>query len=145
MVAPTLTQVRTALGAQIQAAIPGLRVNPVVPGQVNPPALIIRPTRGVIVNYQETQENPDGTFATDWTLDLLLLVSFADNEAAQEQIDPYLSPAGASSVWAAVHADQTLGGTVSYAYVDRATGYGSLDYAGVSYLGCTLIAMVGAP
>jgi hypothetical protein len=46
---------------------------------------------------------------------------------------------GPSSVWAAVKADSTLGGTVQDADVTEATGYGLMNWAGIDYLACHLI------
>lgn len=144
MTAPTITAVREALAAALDGT-GGVRASATVPGQVNPPVLLIRPTRGVFVGYQQAMGADGAGAAVDYTMDCVLLVSFADNDASQDQIDAFLSPEGPASLPAALLADPTLRGIASYAYIDRATGYGSMDYAGVTYLGCTLIAIVGAP
>ncbi len=145
-----LSDIRQALADALAAGVAGLRTSAYVPGQVNPPTAIVRPTRGTFASYQQTMDGPGGA-ATDWTFDVVLLVQWGDDRASQAQMDAFLSPDGPASVPAALMANPTLvtstwpDGLVSYAYVDRGTGYGMLSFAGVDYLGATLMVICGAP
>ena len=133
--------IRAALAAQIAAQIPGLRTTATVPGQISPPAAVVRPARGTFVTYGQTM----GDNATDLTFDIIVLTAAGSDRTGQTELDGCLSPDGPVSVWAAIRADPTLGGAVSYAYLDRASGYGLMEYAGVQYLAATLSVIAGAP
>lgn len=144
MAAPTLTQMRQALAARF-GTISGLTAYATVPGSVNVPAVLVRPTRGTLVTYGQSMSTSLDGEAVDWTFDCQLLVSFAVYDAAQESIDGYLATTGPQSLAGALEQDPTLGGVVAYAVPISATGYGSIDYDGITYLGCTVMVQVGAP
>jgi hypothetical protein len=137
MAQPTFTQIRQALAATLNT-IPGLRATANRNAQVNPPAAVIMPAAGSFIRYSVTTDG-----AADITLRAILLVAEADSASGQDNIDPYLASTGPSSVWAALQANQTLGGAVSYAELTEATGYGTINFAGIDYLGCHLIISIG--
>ncbi|GGN96154.1 hypothetical protein GCM10010112_87150 [Actinoplanes lobatus] len=56
-------------------------------------------------------------------------------EAAHELLRLLLRSHGPSSIKAALEADRTLGGVVDALVVERRTGYGMYDVAGVTYYG----------
>lgn len=132
--------VRAALAAQVTAQIPGLRNAPTVPGQISPPMAVVRPARGTVVDYQETFDGGMTIF-----MEIVILVAMGNDRTGQTNLDGYLQPTGATSVFAAVQKDPTLGGVVADAHVTHAQGYGLIDYAGVEYIGSTLIVEVMAP
>ena len=64
-----------------------------------------------------------------------VLVTKWDNVRAQDLLDPYLGN-GASSVYAAISGDRTLGGLALDAVVKRAMNFGQHEVNGAMYLGC---------
>lgn len=115
----------TALGA-----ISGLRAYDTVPGQVSPPAAIVEPASPLIV-FDSTM----GRGSDELAFNVTVLVQYGTDRTSQDALDAYLAGSGASSVKAAIEADDTLGGIVSYARVASATDYGPMTFAGVDYLG----------
>jgi hypothetical protein len=135
----SMAAVRAALAAQIAANVTGLRATGLMTGQVSPPMAVVLPARGTFLSYEETFEPG----VADYPLEVVLLVSYADERAAQGQLDGYLSATGASSVPAAILKDPTLGGTVDYCVPESAADYGLLDWAGVSYLSARIVVTAG--
>jgi hypothetical protein len=133
-----LSDVRTALAAAVDN-IPGLRATGSVAGEISPPIAIIVPAPGTFIAYGETFE----AGVADYLLEIILLVSYADERSGQLLLDGYLSATGPSSVRGAVAADQTLGHVVDYAVVTTAQSYGLLEWGGVQYLGARLSVTAG--
>lgn len=138
MAQSTFPQVRAALAAYLAAHITGLRSTGNRFGQINPPCAVIAPQTGRIIDYGQTLDDE-----TNYYLRVIMLVSEGDSAEGQDLLDAYLSPEGAQSVNAAVQADPTLSGAVSYAAVMQATGYGVMNWNGVEYLACSLIVNIG--
>jgi len=115
--------------------ITGLHVHRVWPGQLNAPAAVVsrRQTR-----FDQTFDGVD-----DFTFAVTLFVQFANDRVAQEQLDGYLSVAGASSVVAAIDGDPTLGGVVDFARVTTAEQERLTTYAGIEYLSVDFVIEVG--
>ena len=137
MTQPTFPQVRQAVADYLTASI-GLRATPNRFGAVNPPMAVVAPQTGSLIRYSVTMDSE-----TDYTLRAIILVSQGDSTDGQDALDAYLSPVGANSVYAAVQADPTLGGKVSYCVVIEAAGYGLTNWNGVDYLACSLTLNVG--
>jgi hypothetical protein len=137
MTQPTFPQVRQALATYLTTAT-GLAATPNRFAQVNPPMAVIMPVTGSFIRYSTTFDGE-----TDYTLRVIVLVSEGDSVSGQDLIDGYLSVSGPQSIWAAVQADPTLGGKVSFAAVTEATGYGLMNFNGVDYLAAHLITSVG--
>jgi hypothetical protein len=133
----TFPQVRQAAANYLTAAM-GLRATANRFGAVNPPMAVITPVSGSLIRYAQTFDGE-----TDYSLRIILLVSEGDSASGQDAMDAYLSPTGSQSVHAAIQADPTLGGVVSYCAVIEATGYGLQNWNGVDYLGCSLILSLG--
>ncbi len=131
----TLTEIRNALAAQIDALVPGLRTAATVPGTVNPPVAVITPNPAALINYLEVM----GSGLATWTMRVYIIVGTVSDRSAQAKLDGFLSPTGEASIPAAVNADPTLGGVVEYAVCTTAQRYGEIVYAGVSYLGCEIL------
>jgi hypothetical protein len=129
--------VRQAVAAYLTTAL-GLRATANRFGAVNPPMAVVAPVSGSLIRYAQTLDNE-----TDYTLRIILLVSEGDSASGQDALDAYLSPSGAPSVNAAIQADPSLGGTVSWCAVTEATGYGLMNWNGVDYLACSLILSLG--
>lgn len=138
MTQPAFAAVRAAVATYLAATISGLRATPNRFLQVNPPMAVIAPQAGSLIRYSATMDGE-----TDYTLRAIILVSEGDSTQGQDLLDAYLSPTGAQSVYAAVQADPTLGGAVSYAVVAEAAGYGLTNWNGVDYLACSLVLNIG--
>jgi len=126
----SVSSVRSGLATRL-ATISGLMAYAKAPGQIQPPAAIVIPGKP-LGEYNEAS----GGLAL-LNLRVVLLVQRADDEQAQTSLDAYLDPTGTSSVKAAIEADGTLGGSAHYAWVARVDDYGSVEWAGVEYLGAT--------
>src|SRR6266496_4990333 len=109
--------IRDALQTRINT-IAGLQVYDTMPEQVVLPAAIVYPSPGTFLTYSTL----DG--AADLEFIVIVLVSSAVDDLAQDQLDNFLADSGALSIKAAVDADQSLGGTVDYASVGFAQNYG---------------------
>ena len=133
-----LSDVRAALAGAVDN-VPGLRASAAMTGEVSPPMAVVVPARGPFISYSETLEPG----VADYELEVVLLVSYADERSGQLLLDGYLSATGPNSVRAAVAADPTLGRVVDYAIVTAAQDYGLIDWAGVQYLGARLLVTAG--
>lgn len=138
MVQPTFLAVRQAVADYLTAHITGLRATTDRFGQINPPQAVILPQTGSLIRYGTTFDGE-----TDYTLRAVILASIGDGTSGQDILDAYLSPVGAQSVYAAIQADPSLGGQVSYAAVIEATGYGLTSWNAIDYLGVSLILNIG--
>lgn len=115
----TFTQVIEALAAQVGNVSGLLKVHDKVPDSLSAPCAVIQPAPGDFLHYSPTMG--------DDTVDVILLVSIyvpgADAINGQAALNPYLAKAGASSVYAVINADGTLGGVVSNALCSFARNY----------------------
>src|SRR5258708_14485010 len=103
MAQPSFTAVRQALAAAL-ATIPGLNTYAEYAEQITVPAAIVLPVQGSFLRYATM----DG--ALDISLRAVLAVAKAGGSGGQVLLDPFLAPAGPSSVVAALQAHNTLGG-----------------------------------
>ena len=142
--ATSLTAVRAALATRLAtitlAGGTQLRASATMTGQISPPQAVVLPNRsGTFISYDVTEE----ANVADITLEVVLLVSYADERASQLLEDGVLSPSGSLSVRAAVAADPRLAGACDYAVVTQASNYGLLDWQGTQYLAARLEVTVG--
>lgn len=113
----SVTAVRNGLATRL-ATISGLRV------YATPPDLVQELPAAVVIGgepfltYDQLVRGADVRYA----FKVLLLVGSADEAQAWADLEPYLSPTGASSVKAAV--DGTLGGSADWARVVRSPSVG---------------------
>jgi hypothetical protein len=120
----TVQEIREGIDDRL-ATIAGLRHSPNVPTVVNPPHAFVKrrtTTFGVSMDGED-----DTTFA------VTVLVSWADQVAAQKALDGFLASTGATSIKAAIDADPTLDGIVDYAHAtlveeERITLVNSVEY-----------------
>jgi hypothetical protein len=137
MTQPTFAAVRSALATYLTTAT-GLTVTPNRFQQINPPMGVVMPAGGTFIRYSETFDGETG-----YTLRLIIAVAEGDSVGGQDLIDAYLAVTGTSSIWAAVQADPTLSGQVSFAAVTEAAAYGLINLNGVDYMSAQLIVTVG--
>jgi hypothetical protein len=122
------SDIREAVAKTIQDGIPGLRCAPRMV-QIHPPTAVIELDH---IDYHDSMELSSAV----WFVNVTVLVSMNDVEAAQKSLDAYLSPDGDASVRAALEADETLGGVVSDVTVRLADGYQPYEVSGeATYLG----------
>ena len=136
----TPTQIRAALAAQINAAIPGLRIVTDASTVVSPPVIIVLPAQGTYINYLVAE--PPGMY--DITIRVVVLVSMASERAQLPILDAYLAPSGPSSIPAAILADPTLGNITDYCIPSEASGPAEITWSEVAYLGAEITCTAGA-
>jgi hypothetical protein len=137
MTQPSLAAIRTALATTLDA-IPGLRAYANRSSQVDPPAVLVLPIQGTFIQYGATFDG-----AANFSLRAVLLTAKGDSTDGQAAMDPFLDVSGASSIYACLQANSTLGGVVQFAALMEATGYGPLSVGAMDYLGCHLIISIG--
>ena len=137
MTQPTYSAIRQALAATLASAIPGLRTT-TNPLQVNPPCAIVMPVTGTFVTYGSTTDGQ-----VDYHQRVIVAASLADSQSGESELDAYIATTGPQSVYAAIQANSTLGGVVSYAAVIEATGYGIMNLSGVDVLAAHFIVEIG--
>lgn len=129
-----LGDLRAAIKATIETAIPELTVYPTVPDRVILPCVIAMP---VTADFPFVMATPDD----EWALDLYVLVSRGDVGLGQDQLDGFISSAGPSSLREAVGRFPTLGiedGNVRARITGMSNYGGQLEAAGIEHIGATL-------
>lgn len=121
-----LSQIRDAMGTAI-AAVPNLRVRPLIPSLVTPPMAIVQPQQ---IEYDLNAARG----VNRYTFTVTVFVVKADDRVAQLRVDPFVSPTGPTSIKAALEADRTLGGVVDTLRVTNVSNYTSTDANDVLYL-----------
>lgn len=100
--------------------------------QISEPALVLELDD---LTWDETMGDGEDTF----TFIMTCLVDSQDNEGSQRALRYFLSRAGGTGrLKAALKADQTLGGLVSYAHMRTVRRFGLITYGGVQYLGAEI-------
>lgn len=129
----SLAAIRTALVTTISGALTGVSGYETVPGSINVPAFMVVPK---MTNF----EGAFGRGLDTYTFDVIVIVSRADDQLAQTNLDPYITGAGASSIRQAVWNARTLGlSDGTEARVTGMTGYGDLfTFGTIDYFGARL-------
>lgn len=126
----TLEQVADAVRDTL-ATLDGITVFDTPPESLHPPSAVVMPPE---IDYQRAFGS-NGTNRAD--IDVLVLTapagSFTDN--AFRMLWPYMDRSGAKSVYAAVEADQTLGGVVEAAHVRSFRMVTGEEVAAIGYVG----------
>ena len=122
----SIPAIRDAIKTQLQT-ISGLRGYDTMSTVVNVPAAVVNPGSPLVIYDQAF----DGTDKLNFIV--VVLVGKANDRAAQDALDAYLTNAGPSSVKAAI--EGTLGGLVVDCTVTTATNYGVYTVGTVDYLG----------
>ena len=106
----TLAQLRSGLQARLNT-ISGLRTYAYMAPKPEPPAACVN----------SGEHAYDATFEGEWTpqFEVWVFVHPADLVRAQQKLDAYLAPSGATSIPAAIHADPSLGGVADSCRVLR--------------------------
>ena len=121
----SLSELRDGLKTRL-ATISGLHTHDVMPDTVIVPAAIVRPRTG---EYRGSLAGQPST-----AFEIIILVALARLSTAQDNLDPYLSVTGSSSIFAAIEGDRTLGSKADDLLVSGWRNYGSVSIAGTEYL-----------
>ncbi len=127
----TFSGIRRGIETRLKT-VSGLLTSPTIPDSIDAtPFAFVGPAKGRFVDYSETMDG-----GLKYHLVARLYVSRWDAPLAQDALDAYVDPTGASSIKAAIEADPTLGLSSVYASVMEAVNYGPYEIGGVTYLGC---------
>lgn len=128
----TLSAIRIAVKATLEAAIPALRVHSKLAEVVNLPAVVVVPT-------EAEYDVAFGRGLDTWPIDLYVLTSSAAPRSAQDALDAFVSGAGSSSIRQAIFNAKSLGLNETEAHVANMRGYGSrFDIADIDHIGAVL-------
>jgi hypothetical protein len=123
-----MSAIRTALANKI-GTISGLRTAATVPDQVSPPIAVIIPER---VTYDEAYARG----LVVYTFIVQVVVGKVSERSAQNRLDGFVNPSGATSIKAAIEADKSLGGVVFDSRVTEMTSYTVVQIGDIAYLSC---------
>lgn len=126
--AATLAEIRTAL-ADALSDIGSLNVVERAPEQPPVPCVFLLRSGG-------SPRTDFGRTSPAYQFTVRVVVSRADAEAAQEQLDSYVERGTDDSVWDALEADPTLGGVLHTLRCGDVSGDQLLSFGDVAYLGC---------
>ena len=126
----SLTAVRDGLVTRL-GVISGLRVYETPPAVVQEFPAAILTQREPFASYDQVM----GAADVRYSFEVLLLVRSGDEDQALADLEPYVSPSGASSVKAAIDGD--LGGNADWARVVQAPSVGRVTYQRTAYWGAT--------
>lgn len=125
--AATLAQIRAGLKANLDAVYTDpWTVNSYMPTSPNPPAIDIQPAHPVSIEYDNTMGRHG-----DYLYVIVRAITQTGTDADwQTLLDTLMDPTSSTSIKAAIEADKTLGGVVSWARVTRCSGYHSYSVKG---------------
>lgn len=135
-----LAAARQSMATQIASVVPApLSAYWYVPDAVTTPAFYIKPTK---LDYDRTfRKTQLGE------MEVVVLVSRADDLSGQTNLDPYLDISSAYSIKAALEAARTQYGGAGFAggivdlWVSGVAAYQHYDVAGIVFLGATFTVM----
>lgn len=133
---PTFSELRTGLRNNL-ATINGLRTANLIPDQVNPPIAIVTP-EGISF---------DTAFARgldEYNFTILVVVHRVAERSAQNSLDAFCNPTGATSIKTAIESDRSLGGTAQTLRVTDLRTYQALSVGDVDYLAAEFSVVVYA-
>lgn len=119
MAAPTLTQIRQGLAANL-SALQGIQVSAYMLASATPPSAHIYPggAAGAITYDLAFQRGLDL-----WPFTVQAFVGLTSDIGAQVLLDTFIAPSGTQSVKTVLQSDRTLGGLVDDVQVVTCTGY----------------------
>jgi len=130
----TVSAIRTGIATTL-SSISGLRTSATMLDDPRPPVAMVIPER---VEYDLTSRRG----VDRYIFIVQVLVSRADDRAAQNNIDPYVT--GPTSVKEALFADPTLNGAAQTSRVTELRSYGQVLYGETLFLGAEFVVEVYA-
>lgn len=125
----TVGALRTGLATNL-ATISGLRTSSFVPDNPTPPIAIVVPSR---IEYDAAMSRGMDTY----TFEVLVIAQRASERGAQDALDGYCNPTGATSIKTALQSDRTLGGAAFDLRVTDMSSYAPLTVGETLYLAAT--------
>jgi hypothetical protein len=132
----TISQMRTGLATNL-ATISGLRTAATMPDNPNPPIAIVMP-QGI------SFDTSFGRGLDTYEFVVLVIVGRVDERTAQNLLDGYCNPTGATSIKTALESDRTLGGQAQDLRVTEMRNYSSVPVGEVTYLAAEFVVSVFA-
>lgn len=130
----TLSGMRSGIATNL-SAITGLRTAATMPDQPNPPIAIVMPQS---VSY----DTAFGRGLDTYEFVVLVVVGRVDERTAQNLLDGYCNPTGATSIKTAIESDRTLGGEVNDLRVTDMRNYSSIPVGEITYLAAEFVVSV---
>ena len=130
----TVQTIRQGIATNL-ATISGLRTSAFVPDNPTPPIAIVVPER---VDFDTAMHRGLDTYS----FKVLVIAQRASERSAQNTLDAFCDPTGATSVKAAIESDRTLGGAANDCRVTDLTDYGPLTVGETQYLAATFTVTV---
>lgn len=129
----SFAELREAIRAVLDAALPDVHVYATVPERANLPAVVVQPA-------ESTFPFTMGRAEDEWQFDLVVMTSPGDIRIGQDALDAYLSGSGSTSIRQIIMRNRQLGrDDVLIAYVAGMSEYGaSFTMAAVDNIGCRL-------
>lgn len=128
----SVKQIRSAVKSTLETAIPDLFAYNNVPEVTNVPAAVVEPATADFLVAM-------GRGADTWEFEVTVLVSYADADVAQDQLDDYVNGAGDKSIRQAIFANRSLGLPDVTAHIAGMSDYGATYQVGdIDYLGAIL-------
>jgi hypothetical protein len=146
----SLKAIRLALARQIQDNVyPPIQAVANPGGTINTPCALVIPAHGTFARYGQTLgQSPvlgmpaPVVSATDFNLDVMVVVTHADFDRMQEDLDRWMgyeeTPGVTVSIATAVMMDETLGGAVEWCVPESADSYAPVTWGGIDYFGARI-------
>lgn len=142
-----ISEIREALATRLKeiSAFNG-QAYAYVPDTIEPPGVVVVPGTFVpgdtkaAIQYDKTM----GRGSNDYIFTLMVVVSAVSDKHSQKKLDKFLAVKGDHSVKAKLEEDDTLGGLVFFAHLDRCIQYGKLSWNNNQFFGAQLIVEVSA-
>lgn len=132
----SIATIRDGLAANLQT-ISGLRASGDIPDNPTPPIAIVQLNR---VEY----DNAFNKGLTIYNFVVSVVVGRASERTAQDRLNAFATPTGASSIKLAVQSDRTLGGSAYDVRVSEMQNIGAVLLGGESYLAADFAVQVYA-
>ena len=122
----TVGAIRAGIAANL-ATIPGLRTSATIPDDPKPPIAIVAPES---ISFDTSM----GRGLDTYQFTVMCIVGRVSERTAQNTLDAYCDPSGASSVKTAIESNRTLSGACNDLRVVDLRNYGDLVIADITYL-----------
>lgn len=128
----SVTAVRAAIAAVLEAALDDVHVYPKIPGGLTAPAVVVAP-------FDADFHVAMGRGTDTWNYDLLVLVGRVGDSEAQDTLDGYVTGTGDGSIRKAIFDNRSLGLAKTDAHIAGVSRYGASWRVGeIDYYGAAL-------
>lgn len=130
-----MADIRAGIAANLETLGPGIQVYPYRHPSPTPPTV-------QVTGLDEMEPSSMGGGSYTLTFIVQAFAGLATEEGAQRRLDDFLYPTGASSIWAALESDRTLGGAAHSSAVIRNDGTQLLTVGNTQLLGSSWFVQV---